>query len=100
MEDMKVVCAIPESVVDTINAAIYAQFPSLGTETFSAPYSSDGNLPVTHYVCALRRDLNGKNAFFAWFAANHPEVTLLDYVSVEGVLAKIAGWGLQAVDFT
>lgn len=97
---MEVVCAIPESVVDTINAAIYAQFPALGPETFSAAYSSDGSLPITHYVCALRRDLDGKNAVFAWFAANHPEITLLDYVSFDSVLAKIAGWGLTSVNIT
>lgn len=92
---MKIICAVPQAAVSTLNAQLYAAFPNLGSDTFSAPLSSDSAFPATHYLCSLRLELEGRTAFLAWFASNYPAINMLDYIDVSDIQNKLTTWNLK-----
>lgn len=94
---MKFVCVIEEAIKDTVNADILSMYPAAGPDSFSAPYSTDGLEPITHYITSWRVSSARKDELVTYFVANWTGQFTADYVEYEEVDDVIAGWGMVAI---
>lgn len=99
-EDMiQLVVAIPIAKQTEINAAIAAQFPNSGSETFRSLFSSDGNDPATHVVCSWGLTPANKDTVVAFLTSSFSGFFEWDFVAIHNVQGAIfTNWGLRPVN--
>lgn len=96
---LQLIVAIPVAKQAEINAAIAAQFPGAGSETFTSLFSSDGNAPATHAVCSWGLTPASKDNVVAFLTSNFAAFFVWDFVVIPNVQNAVrANWGLRPVN--
>lgn len=94
----KLLIRVPAVNIDAVNAGLYSFRPALGERCITAEFSSDGNAPVSDFICCVYVTLADKNAIETYLQSNFAGKFDLILTSIDAALGQIAStWNLQPV---